>query len=314
LRGLDTPSDPVESLTRAPLEGDRLSLDARLSWLQVLLRAKGFSLDLPQKPDEPEARRSNEAWRRRMSAFTDPQIERVSKKLGPVLHAPWPALDGCLGVLFTSRAGSSYLARQLAKRFKIGRMEESLNPDLIEGIAPANIVRAYANGWFSFKLGVPGIISAELSGMIEQYLDMTSFILLLRKDIVAQAVSLVKAKQTGQWHSNSAPKHEPVYDATQLEVGVRTIAKDVSALRDFLDRAERPWRKLFYEDFEHGDFSIAEAICDGFAIPRLKEGQGPQLGPLSRTTDDVNEIWRARFCDDVDKKTSEIIESYRASL
>ena len=249
-----------------------------------------------------------------MSAFTTPQIEGVASRLGPVLHAPWPHLDGCLGVLFTSRSGSSYLARELAKRFKIGRMEEALNPHLVEGIAPAEIIRSYADGWFSFKLGVPGIISAELTGAIERYVDITCFIMLLRKDIIAQAVSLVKANQTGQWHSITAPKRDPEYDAVQLATSVRTIANAVGSLRTYLERSERPWRKLFYEDFEHGDFTIAETICGEFKIPRYDDGQGPNLVSLLRTADEVNEVWRERFREDVDKKTSQIIDAYCANL
>jgi hypothetical protein len=249
-----------------------------------------------------------------MSAFSHSQVESVAGRLGPVLDAPWPHLDGCLGVLFTSRTGSSYLARQLATRFKIGQMEESLNPHLVEGLAPADIIRAYADGWFSFKLGVPGIISAELCGTMEQYVDVTYFIFLLRRDIVAQAVSLVKANQTGQWHSINTPTGEPVYDATKLATTIRVIANAVASLRTYIAQTERPWRKLFYEDFEHGDFSRAEAFCDEFKIPRMEPGRGPKLATLHRTSDAVNESWRARFREDVDEKTSEIIEAYCASL
>jgi hypothetical protein len=310
----DPPSEPVAPLTRAPSTVDRGSLDARVTRLKARLRAKGLSVEPSEHPYDPEPRTFGDAWNRRMSAFKGPQIEGVASKLGPVLHAPWPVLDGCLGLLFTSRTGSSYLARELSKRFRIGQMEESLNPHLVEGIAPADIIRSYANGWFSFKLGVPGIISAELSGAVEQYIESTYFIMLLRKDIVAQAVSLVKANQTGQWHSISAPKREPVYDAAQLATSIRIIANAVASLRAYIDRAERPWRKLFYEDFEHGDFSTAEAICDEFQIPRLAEGEGPKLVALSRTSDEVNDVWRARFCEDIDERTSQVIEAYRASL
>jgi hypothetical protein len=271
-------------------------------------------MERSESAGDSEALARSDAWIRRMSAFATPQIEVVENQLGPILHAPWPKLEGCLGVLFTSRAGSTYLASELAKRFRIGRMEESLNPHLVAGLASANIINSYANGWFSFKLGVPGIISAELSGTIERYINVTNFIMLVRKDIVAQAVSLVKANQTGQWHSMTAPKHEPYYDSVQLATTIRVIANAVGNLRTYLNLAERPWRKLFYEDFEHGDFSAADAICDEFQIPRLADGQGPKLGKLLRTADKVNETWIARFREDLDEKTRQIIEKYSANI
>ncbi len=249
-----------------------------------------------------------------MGAFSKAQIEGVATKLGSVVESPWPNLDGCLGVLFTSRAGSSHLARELAKRFNIGRMEESLNPHLVQGIAPAEIVRSFANGWYSFKLGVPGIISAELCGVIEQYLERTYYIFLLRRDIIGQAVSLVKASQTGQWHSIHTPQRAAEYDGPKLATTVKIIANAVASLRNYIDRAERPWRHLFYEDFEHGDFSTAEAICDEFGVPRLAPGGGPKLPSLQRTADAVNESWRARFQEEMDVKTRDIIQKYGADL
>jgi hypothetical protein len=308
------PPSSVAPVTHAPTTVDRNSLDARLNRLRARLRAKRLSVQPWENANGQEARTWGEAWRSRMSAFTTSQIEGVTSRLGPVIQAPWPKLDGCLGVLFTSRTGSSYLARELAKRFKIGQMEESLNPHLVEGIASADIIRSYANGWFSFKLGVPGIISAEHLGAIEQYIDSIYFIMLIRKDIVGQAVSLVKANQTGQWHSITAPRRPPEYDAAQLATSIRVISKAVGSLRTYLDRAERPWRTVYYEDFEHGDFSTAEAICDEFRIPRIAEGEGPRLANLSRTADEVNDAWRARFREDIDEATSELVEAYRDQI
>lgn len=49
------------------------------------------------------------------------------------------------------------------------------------------------------------MIAAELCGFFDAYLRETSFIPLLRRDIVAQAVSCVKAKRTGQYHSTQKP-------------------------------------------------------------------------------------------------------------
>jgi hypothetical protein len=263
--------------------------------------------------DRPAPPLSSDA-RRRLTAFTKIQIEGIENRLGPVRQAPWPKIDGCLGVLFTSRTGSSYLARELASRFRIGRMEESLNPHLIEGIPPADVVRSFADGWFSFKLGVPGILSAELAGVIDQYIERTFFIFLLRKDIVGQAISLVKANQTGQWHSIHAAQRDPEYDGPKLATSVRVIANAVASLRAYIERAERPWRTLFYEDFEHGDFSTAEAICDSFDVPRMAPGEGPKFTPLERTADAVNESWAERFIEEMDHRTRDVVEKYRAAL
>lgn len=251
----------------------------------------------------------------RLATFAANQIVSVQKRVGEPLAAPWPPIEGCLGVLFTSRTGSSYLARQLAARFDIGRMEECLNPHLVDGIAAAKIVRSFAGRWFSFKLGVPGIISAELTGAIDQYLDQSCFILLLRRNIVAQAVSLVKANQTGVWHSIHPPSAtEPVYDGGKIGQSVRIISSGVASLADYLAKTGRPWRKLAYEDFADGDLSAAVAVCEGFGVPAVDPDKAPRLPPLEKTTDAVNEAWIDRFMQNVEPKVQDAIDRYRTYL
>jgi LPS sulfotransferase NodH len=252
--------------------------------------------------------------RERLSVFVKSQVEEIQGSLGQIPLDAWPRLDGCLGVLFTSRTGSRYLARELAARYRIGRMEESFNPHLVRGIAPADIVRSYADGWFSFKLGAPGIVSAELCGVISEYIEKTFLIFLLRRDIVGQAVSLVKANQTGQWHSIQEARRSPQYEGPEIARSVRVIADAVASLRDYLRQAERPWRTLFYEDFEHGDFNAAEAICDDFAVPRRRVEEEPKFAPLERTANAVNQTWIERFQNEMDDRTRDIVDKYVAAL
>ncbi|MEO7025975.1 MAG: hypothetical protein ABI056_00300, partial [Caulobacteraceae bacterium] len=151
-------------------------LKRRIDAIEARVRARGGAVE-DLGPDTPFDPISQDA-RDRLSSFAPAQIASVESRLGTPRAAAWPAVEGCLGVLFTSRTGSSYLARELAARYDIGRMEEAFNPHLVEGIAAAKVVRSYAGRWFSFKLGVPGIVGAELTGVIDEYLPKTSFIFL----------------------------------------------------------------------------------------------------------------------------------------
>lgn len=181
---------------------DPVDLHQRMQALERRVEARGIPVaSLGENTPAPPV---SAAARCRLSAFAADQIAVVEERLGTRLVSPWPDIGGCLGVLFTSRSGSSYLARELAIRYDIGRMEECLNPHLVRGIPAAKVVASFAGRWFSLKLGIPGIISAELLGVMDRYLQQTSFILLRRRDIIAQAVSLVKANQTAQWHSTKA--------------------------------------------------------------------------------------------------------------
>ncbi len=250
----------------------------------------------------------------RLKVFRDAQVETVRLRVGPMRVAPWPELDGCLVVLFTSRSGSTFLARELEGAFDIGLMRESFNPKQIKGHAAADIIKKRRGAWFALKAGMFGVIAGELYGFFDAYLDKTVFILLVRRDIVAQAVSLEKAEQTEQWHSTDAPRRLAQYNSAKIAGAISRIAAGVEQLRLYAERSEQPWRTLIYEDFSGRDFTPALAACDALGAPRRDAGSGFVKQPVERIGDAVNEEWAARFRDEMDPATSERIERYMAAV
>ncbi|MGI8839822.1 MAG: Stf0 family sulfotransferase [Caulobacteraceae bacterium] len=223
-------------------------------------------------------------------------------------------IEGCLAVLFTSRSGSTYFARNLECAFAIGRLRESLNPSRLEGRTAAQIVEGRKDPWFSFKAGPPGVIAAELCGFFDAYLKKTSFILLCRRDIVAQAVSCVKAQQTLQWHSTQKPAGVAAYDEAKIGEYISIIAGGVERLRLYAERSGRPCRRLIYEDFAGGDFTAPTAICDALGLPRRPAGSRIRPMPVERIGDAVNAEWAARFTAGMDFATRDLVEGYLAEI
>jgi LPS sulfotransferase NodH len=250
----------------------------------------------------------------RLAAFSAAKIEGVRRKLGPTRAADWPDIDGILAVLFTSRSGSTYLARELESIFAIGQMGEWLNPPRIRGKTADQIVVEREGGWFSLKAGGSGVIAAELCGFFDAYMDRAVFIRLVRRDIVAQAISREKALQTAQFHSTQQPRCEALYDGRAIARSIRLIADGVERIALYLTRVDRPWRTLAYEDFSCGDFSPAIAACDALGAPRrIGERVGPYR-PVHRIGDASNLEWAARFREEVDPPTSARIQGYLAAL
>ena len=250
----------------------------------------------------------------RLSVFAPARIDDIRGRMGAIRTAPWPDIEGCLAVLFTSRSGSTYLARELECVFDIGRMREALNPAQVRGRAAAEIVAERQNAWFAFKAGVLGVIAGELYGFFNAYLEKTAFILLARRDIVAQAISLEKAMQTGQWHSTGAPPRAAVYDHVKIANSVRNIAVGVEQLRAYAIRSGRPWRTLIYEDFAESDLNPALAACEALGAPRREAGSKIRPRRVERLGDGTNEAWGARFHADMNPATRGWIERYRAAL
>jgi LPS sulfotransferase NodH len=250
----------------------------------------------------------------RLSMFSSARVEEISKQIESAEKASWPELEGCLAVLITARVGSTYLSRELELLYDIGRMGETLNPILVKSNASAQNVAKRQNGWFAFKGSQKGVIAAELFGFFDAYRSKTAFVLLARRDIVAQAVSMRKAAQTGQWHSHVEKQKDPVYEAEELASSIESTIDRVNRLRLYLQQNGRPWLMLLYEDFSNGDFTRPMAACDAFGVPRRKAGAEISARPIERASDATNEAWIQRFNAEMSPRTRDMIAEYQAAL
>ena len=242
---------------------------------------------------------------------------------------PWPVLEGCLGILFTSRSGSTYLSREIESRYALGQIGESLNPPQLRSralkaglVSPASAlrhsVRALSeDGWFGFKSGPAALAGAERCGFVENYLPRMKFILLFRRDLVAQAVSSVKAQFTGQFHSTQDADRQASFDDYAYEAifrKTRTILKGMRALHAYARLSGRPWRTIFYEDFREGDFTSVASICDAFEMPLRAQPKTDDRRTVARIGDAVNAEWCRRFREECDAQAGDVLEQYEVLL
>jgi len=204
---------------------------------------------------------------------------------------------------FSSRSGSTFISREIETRFEVSRMREAFNPTRLntEGL----VLRP---GWFAFKAGVHGFIVAEKLGFFDAYLPQTHFLLLFRRDVVAQAVSAVKAKQQGVWHSTAKKDPKPAeYDPEKIGSTIQNIVESMFTLRAMLNRAQRPFVKIFYEDCV-ADFSAVDAACESFGVPRRMSATKPK--PVEKVGDDVNEEWIARYKAEMTPEMADVLRRY----
>ena len=250
----------------------------------------------------------------RLEAFSHFQVEEIHARLGNLPKAEWPQISGCFVILFTARTGSTFLCREIEHIFDLGKMGEFLNPAQLRGRPVASIVARRKNAWFSFKAGAQGIITAELTGLFDTYIDRTVFIRLVRRDIIAQAVSLVKAAQTKQWHHYDEARRRPEYSTEAIAKSVRKILANVNELREYSRLAGRPCVTLVYEDFANGDFSPALTAANNLGLPLLPEDADVSHRPVERMSDAVNTEWQDRFLAEMSPGIRKRFASYHATL
>jgi LPS sulfotransferase NodH len=270
-----------------------------------------MSQEVRAKAGDPAPARER---RPRLAPFQVSLDRKILRDIGPISEEPWPEVEGCLVVLFTARSGSTFLTRELEIAFDVGKMGETLNPPKVKKRPLQKAIPKLKGEWFSAKAGVPGVVSGELCGFFDRYIHKTSFIRLIRKDIVAQAVSTAKAVQTRAWHEINTPVAEARYDGAIIADAIVKIERNVAQLRQYAHLTGRPCLPLIYEDFANGDLTPALKAGDALGAPRHKSEEGVVPRPVQRVGDATNEAWIARFTDEMDSNVRDCISRYVAAI
>ncbi len=134
---------------------------------------------------------------------------------------------------------------------------------------------------------------------VEAQFGSTSFIYLHRMDKVAQAVSLVRASQSGLWHRNangselerSSPPQPLHYDHAAIAQEVETVKGYDTGWEDwFAEQAITPLRL----DYDMLSADPVATLAQTVAYLDLPQG-APVQPAVSKLSDDVSADWIARF-------------------
>ena len=262
-----------------------------------------------------------------MGARLDTQRHEMDKHGSPPPNpAHWPDLQGLVAMLFISRSGSSAMARHITEHFDGGIVRESLNisplarqraeyetADLTEALK-RHVQDNAASGWFAFKAGPFGLASGELTGFTERYQHLFRYILLLRRDIIAQAVSITMARATGLYHSGQQerrPLQEDDFKPDEIMRHMQQITQGSRALRDYIAISGRPWRAVLYEDFDRGNCGPLDHALREFGLPERTNLRRLKKAPLERVTRAENAIWVERMRTGLDDSGRALIRDYQ---
>ena len=203
---------------------------------------------------------------------------------------PWWA--GEWGLPSQEAAGEAFWPAYLEKALKVGRGGT--------GVFGLRLMREDLEAALAVLDGLwPGL--PDDRARFEQAFGPVLFLHLSREDKLAQAVSLVKAQQTGLWHiapdgrevERLAPPAPPVYDFARL-------AAEVARLEAF-DAAWEPWfaaqgiepLRLRYETVAQDPATAVEAVLRGLGVtvPDLSALK-PAVAVLA---DEVSAEWIRRY-------------------
>ena len=129
----------------------------------------------------------------------------------------------------------------------------------------------------------------------------TLFVHLTRRDKVEQAVSYVKAQQTGLWHAapdgteleRLSPPQEPAYDPGEIRARFEEVtAHDRNWDEWFASEKIDPLR-ITYEELSKSPLETLRAMLDRLGLER-QAADGVELG-VAKLADGINQDWVARF-------------------
>ena len=127
------------------------------------------------------------------------------------------------------------------------------------------------------------------------------FLHLSREDKVAQAVSRIKAEQTGLWHGNAdgtererlKPEQAPVYDARALSKQVAEYENHDAAWLDWFARQNIQPLRITYEALSSSPRATVATVLSALGLDTAVAGTvEPRTARLS---DNENREWAAQF-------------------
>ena len=136
---------------------------------------------------------------------------------------------------------------------------------------------------------------------IEAEFGRTLFVHLSRSDKLDQAISRVRAEQTGLWHRNAdgtelerlAPPAEPHYDADTIARHVADLTALDAAWNAWFDREGIEPLRITYDELADDPRAALARVLGALS---LDPGRATQVAtPTAKLADAISSEWRMRF-------------------
>ena len=222
------------------------------------------------------------------------------------------SVSTCL-IAMTPRSGSTMLLSLLEKTGVFGKPGEYLNSrKRLKRLISKHKVNNFKDLWSVIHKqygSEEGVLTVKATykdfyplikyKWVGEITPNVKFIYLIRRDIIAQAISLQKAKTSSLWHSRNNRKllseiDEPVYNLKAIENSVRAIVKQRVEWELFFTLYNTAPLRLEYEEIV---LNPLKTITDYLGYMNLETNVAiDKITPNTiQLSDDINKEWRSRF-------------------
>jgi len=219
-------------------------------------------------------------------------------------------------ILTTPRSGSNYVTGEIWRR--LGGTPKPMEYFHPESVAhrpdftpdPAAPVRSYLD-YLMPRESLGGVLAVKmLWSQVEaccRYPDFLpqladrKIVVLRRRDVLRQGVSLYITRQTGAWASGIAPRRLPLeevaYDREAIAAGVAGVEINNAMLERFTVAFGLEHLSVWYEDFVADPEAGSARVLDHLGLAPVA-GPRPDAEVFRRQATDLNEEFLARFLAD----------------
>lgn len=223
-------------------------------------------------------------------------------------------------ICFVNRSGSNLLARALMSSKQFGRAGEYFNhPQVtrfsgewgmrsLEDYASATrSMRTAANGVFGTKLAWSQLYYLTKEGIIPRVFTDTKFILIERRDVLAQAISFSIAFQTKAWTSETKRKvTDYQFDPQDILRRIRGISEAYSRFKQYFAVFGIEPVYVLYEELERDVAGTVQRVIEELAMPGT-DGARVDMAEISlqRQRGQLNEVVQEQFLAYTDAQLSD---------
>lgn len=226
----------------------------------------------------------------------------------------------------TARCGSHMLGHALHQTNRFGFPLEYANPanlaewkkrfgivDFQEVMTEIQRRRTSPNGVFGIKIHYPHISQFGGFHNLVRFFPNAYYVLLSRKDVLRQAVSLSIASQTGVWISGQKPVNSnPKYMFKHIDNCLRQTILHNSSWRYTLAASGCNYIEM---DFDHVRHNLVQSIkyIASFLDIDIDSDQIPKEQITKKQSEDKNNEWAIRFISEFNK-SDELLSNVRPSI
>lgn len=155
--------------------------------------------------------------------------------------------------------------------------------------------RTSPNGVFGCKLHFDHFEYVSRNSDYAEIFPEPKFLLLKRRDLLGQAVSLAKARSSGAWISMQEPVREAKYDRKGIDLALRKISRDNARWEHVLSSHDWPYMQVYYEDFLKDRQGIVQEIADFLSVDIQGVTLEEEAEMPKRQGDNLNRQFREKY-------------------